>query len=207
MVYLRTAAAALLALPVLLVMLPVALLAPASAPPEIPAGVVTPTQPQDPDGLIGVQEAEFSLLGEVETGSVIDPFTGQPRTPVYVGVDGERITPDRIRRFLDRYASPMAPYARRIVAAGKRYGVDPRLIVAIAGTESSFGKFQKGHNAWGWDAPRGLTRWMSWEESIDGYTGLFATGYRNHDPRIVGPRYCPDCPSWPVVTRYFFSLI
>ena len=189
---------------------PVGLLAGLPQPPAIPAGVVADRAPvaPEPEGLVRLTDASFVPLGEdVDTGAVIDPFTGQPKIPAYLGVDGERITPDRIRRFLDRYRSPMAPYAKAIVKAGKRHGVDPRLVVAISGTESSFGRFHKGYNAWGWDAPRGLTRWGSWEESIDAYTRLFATGYRNHDPRVIGPRYAPFAPNWPASTRLFFSLI
>jgi hypothetical protein len=49
------------------------------------------------------------------------------------GVDGQIITPERIARFLAFHRSPLLPHARRIVATAKRYHVDPRWIVAIAG--------------------------------------------------------------------------
>jgi hypothetical protein len=198
-----------------LVIAPLALVAPLGAMasgvralPEIPAGVVSDAQAADTaDTVITLSDTEFRSIGDVDTGGVLDPLTGQSKVPVYVGVDGERITPERVRRFLERFGSPMAPYARAIVVAGRRWGVDPRLIVAIAGTESTFGRYQLGFNAWGWDAPHGLTRWSSWDESIDAYARAFANGYRSRDPAVIGPRYCDRCPSWPASTRLFFSLV
>lgn len=190
--------------PLLFVAFPIGL-AGAPDPPDIPDGVVQATEPQV--GAVGIPETAFDTLTGVDSGGVIDPATGQPKIPVYVGVDGERITPDRIEAFLEGYDSPMAPRARTIVLAGLLEGVDPRLTVAIAGTESSFGKHHEGYNAWGWDAPNGLTRWSSWEESIPAWTGLFADGYRSGDPDVIGPRYCPDCETWPYRTRLFFAMV
>lgn len=173
--------------PLVLVLLPLTMVRPLE-PPEIPDGAV---QSVAPVGAVGLPRTAFEVL---DGG-------------VYVGVDGEQITVGRIAAFLERYSSPMAPYATEIVGAGLRYGVDPRLIVAISGTESTFGKFAVDHNAWGWDAPNGLTRWPDWPTAIDNYTRLFADGYRSRDPDVIGPRYCPDCDRWPYTTRLFFSMI
>lgn len=123
------------------------------------------------------------------------------------GVDGQIITPDRVARFLESHRSPLLPHARCIVATAKRYQVDPRWIVAIAGTETTFGRYHKGFNAWGWDAPNGLRRWASWEDAIESYTRYFARGYRTRDPDRIGARYAPFEPTWPATTRLFFSRI
>jgi len=128
-------------------------------------------------------------------------------TPYFVGTDGEVITPERIERFLDGYDSPLRPYARRIVAAGLRHDVDPRLIVAISGTETTFGRFHRGHNAWGWEPVDGPARWPSWEEAIESYARLFARGYKSRAPELIGPRYAPFAPTWHETTRLFFSRI
>ena len=125
----------------------------------------------------------------------------------FVGRDGQLITPDRLARFLAAHDSPLLPHARRIVAAAARNHVDPRWIVAIAGTETTFGRFHKGFNAWGWDAPNGLRRWASWEEAIENYTRHFSRGYRTRDPDRIGARYAPFAPEWPATTRFFFSRI
>ena len=125
----------------------------------------------------------------------------------FQGVDGQIITPDRVARYLAAHDSPLLPHARRIVATAARYRVDPRWIVAIAGTETTFGRYHKGFNAWGWDAPNGLRRWASWEDAIESYTRHFANGYRTRDPDRIGARYAPFAPEWPATTRLFFSRI
>lgn len=132
----------------------------------------------------------------------------RPADEVYfVGEDGQVITPERLARFLEAHESPLLPHAQQIVATAARYRVDPRWIVAIAGTETTFGRYHKGYNAWGWDAPNGLRRWASWEEAIESYTRHFARGYRTRDPDRIGARYAPFAPEWPATTRLFFSRI
>jgi hypothetical protein len=117
---------------------------------------------------------------------------------VFVGADGERITAARIGRYLARMASPLARYAADIVAAGVRDGVDPRVVVAISGVESTFGLFAVGYNAWGWD--EGRARWPSWPAAIDGYTANLAVQYhslRRGRFAAASRTYCPPCGgSW-----------
>jgi len=56
-----------------------------------------------------------------------------------------------INHYLTGKGSPLAGLGNAFVSAGAQYGVDPRLLVAISGAESSFGKQLLGaHNAWGW---------------------------------------------------------
>jgi hypothetical protein len=50
------------------------------------------------------------------------------------------ITAEQINRYLSRQGSPLAGLGNVFVSAGKRYGVDPALLVAISGAESSLGK-------------------------------------------------------------------
>jgi hypothetical protein len=61
--------------------------------------------------------------------------------------------------FIDQYlsgkSSPIAGNGTVFAAEGLKYVVDPRLVVAIAGAESSFGTNwvncpQSGFNAWSW---------------------------------------------------------
>lgn len=83
----------------------------------------------------------------------------------------------QIDNYLRKKGSPLAGYGRTFVQAGQKYGVDPRVIVAISGGESSFGKYgpaQRIHNAWGWGPhiPFG-----SWEQGINAVTKGLASGY------------------------------
>lgn len=113
--------------------------------------------------------------------------------PTYVGDSGEVVSAPQLARFLARHRSPLAGYASHLVQAGATYGVDPRLVVAIAGVESSYGKRCRGHNAWGWN--NGRTRWESWPESIDNYTRLLAERYPNwRNIRRIAPIYNPNTP-------------
>ncbi|HVE90677.1 MAG TPA: hypothetical protein VNE62_00025 [Actinomycetota bacterium] len=193
----------------MLLLMPLTAVRPPKPPPPIPAGVVTPQEPVvAASGAVTIPATTFTQVADPRSiGTLPAPVAGTPSRPVYIGVDGQRITVERISRFLTPRQSPMAPFAENIVVAGLKYGVDPRLIVAISGTESTYGKFHRGHNAWGWDAPNGLTRWASWPEAIDQYTKLFASKYRERDPSQIGPRYCPDCVEWPDRTRRVFALI
>jgi len=57
-----------------------------------------------------------------------------------------------ISKYLEKYQSPMAPYADLIVETSDKYGLDWRLLVAIAQQESNLGKKapSNSYNAWGW---------------------------------------------------------
>jgi hypothetical protein len=125
----------------------------------------------------------------------------------YLGADGERITPERIRRFLDSKGSPMAPHAGTIVRAGIRFGVDPRVIVAIAGVETSYGLHAYAYNAWGW----GSSRWSGWTAAIEGYSRNLAEGYRSlRTGRFAAASrsYCPPCgDKWGIKALSIFRQI
>lgn len=101
----------------------------------------------------------------------------------------------------------MSPYAVHMVRAGIGYGVDPRVVVAISGVESSYGRHAIGHNAWGW----GRYRWSSWPHAIDDYTRQLAAGYRSlRTGRFhrASRSYCPPCGRrWGVKAAAIFRTI
>lgn len=94
-----------------------------------------------------------------------------PQPNAFVAGDGQRITSERIRSFLENQGSPMAEYSDELVGAGVRFGVDPRLVVAISGVESTFGTHNIGFNAWGWDyvSESSAKTWPDWRTAIDEY--------------------------------------
>lgn len=80
---------------------------------------------------------------------------------------------DSIDAFLAREHSPMAGEGADFVAAGKKYDVDPRLLVAIAGAETQSGKpsqITRGqYNAFNWQwnhADPHHSSFSSWNEAI-----------------------------------------
>ena len=85
--------------------------------------------------------------------------------------------PVDLTQFLRNKGSPLADHVGSIIEASNRHRVDPRLLVAIAGGETSFGKAGRGprvHNAWGIGPGRS---YGSWAEGIDAAAKLLRSGY------------------------------
>jgi len=109
------------------------------------------------------------LLGTAANYSI---FSTQPPTSA---VMGESYVPKEARplilgRFLESYHSPLAPYASYILEVSEKYNLDWRLLTAIAGNESLFGRVvpHNSYNAWGWGVhSQGTVRFGSWEEGIE----------------------------------------
>lgn len=102
------------------------------------------------------------------------------------------VSPRQLDLYLRRQASPLAGLGGVFVAAGARHGVDPRLLVAIAGAESSFGKQQSGaFNAWGWGP--GID-FASYPAAIDAIARGLRTGYLDEGRRsiqAIGAKWAP----------------
>jgi cell wall-associated NlpC family hydrolase len=98
----------------------------------------------------------------------------------------------QIDAYLKKRGSPLAGQGKTFVAAGRRYKVDPRLVVSISGIESSFGKHILGsHNAWGWGPGRSFGNWAA---AIDAVTGGLRRGYLDKGlmtPEQIVRRYAP----------------
>jgi hypothetical protein len=80
-----------------------------------------------------------------------------------------------LESYLSRYGSPLAPYAKDFVDAGDKYGVDYRVVVAIAGREQTFGVAWPGssNNFWGY----GGYHWPSVSTAIWEYTRMLSQEY------------------------------
>ena len=93
----------------------------------------------------------------------------------------------QIDTFLRRQGSPLAGLGRTFVQAGRRYGVDPRFIVAIAGSETSYGKTGNAtgiKNAFGW-GPH--IRFPSFEANINAVAkGLGGSLYKGSGLNTIG---------------------
>lgn len=103
-----------------------------------------------------------------------------------------------LRDYLASHGSPMADYAADIYKSGKRHGVDPKVIVAIAYIESTLGKangLKDGWSVWGWS---GRLDTSSTEALIDSYTRAIAREYPGlAKGDIASARsYCVPPESW-----------
>lgn len=102
-------------------------------------------------------------------GSAI--FTSPPPEGVALGEStiAREARPLILKRFLASYKSPLVPYADFILETSEKYGLDWRLLTAISGNESLFGRVTPPdcYNAWGWGIhSRGTLCFDNWEEGI-----------------------------------------
>lgn len=108
--------------------------------------------------------------------------------------------------YLAEQDSPLTGYGRAFVSAGKTFGVDPFLVVAIMGKESSWGKdCFLPYNGWGW----GDVSFNNWEDAIFGYTRMLAEEYIRKgrtDINVIAPIYCPPTSMfWAKDVSTFYS--
>jgi hypothetical protein len=107
-----------------------------------------------------------------------------------------------LTNYLIRYDSPLAPYAGEFVAAADKYNLDWRLVAAISGVESTFGKEipNNSYNAWGWGVyGNNVIRFKSWEDGINAVSEGLRERYMNQwggqDIYQIGAMYAAS-PAW-----------
>lgn len=176
----------------------------------VPVGVLAAAgRPAPPPSERAPVMARTGHLERRLTASRLRASRAAPRRLVFVARDGTRITAERVRRFLVVQGSPMARHAQAIVDAGVRSGVDPRVVIAIAGVETTFGTYTRRFNAWGWAG--GRAGYPSWPEAIRRYTAALAATYpgmRFGDFSAGARRYAPPDPTrWASrCARYFRAI-
>lgn len=128
----------------------------------------------------------FGSLPE-EAGVISSIITSKPSTPIIIG------------EYLKKYNSPLFDYTNMIIEKSTTYGIDPRLIVAIAQQESNLGKNSPPDcfNAWGWGIhKKGTKCYGNWEESIESVTKGIAMDYCSKgwcdDPCVMMKKYTPS---------------
>ena len=125
--------------------------------------------------------------------------------------------PQEIDQYLTQKNTPSKPLAslgQDFVSLGSQYGVDPRLVVAISGAESSFGAHvctQSNAWNWFWEGPCPKSPFDSWESGIQTVTHFMHKSYLlkgyNTIP-LIGAKFCAvGCEHWvPNVTQFFSDL-
>ena len=101
--------------------------------------------------------------------------------------------------FFQSYDSPLATYSAYFVKMADKYGIDWKLLPAIAGVESTFGKKIPvgSYNAYGWNG--GNARFDSWEEGIEEVCRKLKEKYYERGlktPYKIAPVYCPPSLVW-----------
>ena len=105
----------------------------------------------------------------------------------------------KLKIYLEKYNSPLLPYAEYIVKVSDEYDISYTLIPSIAFKESTLGKAipQGSHNAWGimaWDSEgnRSVRRFNSWNDSIKYEAALLSNNYRANMNNAIQEKYCPS---------------
>lgn len=113
--------------------------------------------------------------------------------------------------FLNRYNSPAKDKAEAILNIADRSNVDYKIIIAIAGTESSLWKnLNFKWNAWGWGVwagkQHGDWKWDTFEQGLESFTGEFARSkYNGMDIEAISRAGYNNSEHWRATTRYFYS--
>lgn len=114
-----------------------------------------------------------------------------------------------LQKYLAGFNSPMKEHAQDFVDAAKKYNLDWKLLPAIAGVESTFGKqIPGGYNAYGWGVyDNQAIYFTSWTDGI--YT--VAKGLRENylDKGLTTPksmnRIYAESPTWGSRVTYFME--
>ncbi|MDD2823235.1 MAG: hypothetical protein PHQ59_04120 [Candidatus Daviesbacteria bacterium] len=118
----------------------------------------------------------FSLTLTGQALAVSPTRLNETQTQLEVGDQRIKI----LEGYLNKYNSPLAPEAKNFVEAADKYNIDWKFVAAIAGNESTFGKFTPApasHNAWGWGVyGTQAIYFKTWKEGI--YT--VSEGLREH---------------------------
>lgn len=114
-----------------------------------------------------------------------------------------------ITNVLQKYDSLLVPEAKYFVYYADAHGIDWRLLVSIAGLESTFASryVQGSYNAYGWGG--GYIYFDSWENGIDSISRALRKNYYDRGANTVekiGPIYAAN-PHWAQRINVFMNEI
>ena len=114
-----------------------------------------------------------------------------------------------LENVFERNNSPLVPFASTYISIADKYGIDWRLLPAIAGLESSFGKRQmpNSHNSYGWGG--GYIYFDSYEQGIEIVIASLKKRYYDRGADTVykiAPIYA-ESPTWAPRVTIFMNQI
>ncbi|MBC7644985.1 MAG: hypothetical protein H7123_07650 [Thermoleophilia bacterium] len=136
---------------------------------------------------------QATMLASFATGtSAPVNFTMPPNVGL---VPPDQVTAEMIGAYLYSKQSPMTGSGIAFLESGQRWGLDPRLLVAISGAESSFGAQTCGsYNGWGWACPNNPVQFLSWADAIETISKGLRENYVNEGRSsvlLIQQKYCP----------------
>jgi len=118
-----------------------------------------------------------------------------------------------IKKFLEKYNSPLAPYSNIFIKNADNYDLDWKLVASISGVESTFGKHipYNSYNGWGWGIyGNNVIYFSSWEEGIETVSKGLRENYINKwkatNVYEIGRIYAAS-PRWASNVNYFMEKI
>ncbi len=147
----------------------------------------------------------------INQGGTSNPVS-TPKIETTNKVQAKELDP-RAKILSEYFASKGSPFqyqAQNFVDAADKNGLDWKLVPAISGVESTFGKATYGYNAWGWGI-YGDNRlgFASWKDGIDTVSGGLKTGYIDKgltDPYAINKVYAAS-PTWGARVTFFMNDI
>lgn len=115
-----------------------------------------------------------------------------------------------LRKFLNRFNSPLTPYSPEFIRTADYYGIDWRMVPAISGVESTFGKHipVNSYNAYGW--ANGNYSFRSWPDSIQIVSKTLKENYVDKGAvsiSKIAKIYAPPSTTWGRNVKYFVGKI
>ena len=153
----------------------------------------------------------LSISGTTELSADVDVVTSSAilnySHPINYQLDPRVI---RLGKYLDSHKSPLASHADSFVEYADKYNLDWRLVPAISGVESTFGKRIpfNSYNAYGW--ANGDYRFTSWEDSIGHVSKSLREKYYDKGIRNINQmarRYAPPSSTWGWKVKFFMEKI
>ena len=114
-----------------------------------------------------------------------------------------------LQKYLARFDSPLQYAAQDFIDAAKQYNLDWKMLPAIAGVESTFGKqIPGGYNGWGWGVyGTQAIYFSSWREAIFTIAKGLRENYINKgytEPYSINRIYATS-PTWGPKVSYFMQ--
>jgi len=157
----------------------------------------------------------FVLVSFPTTGVFAALEAGTAATLAFNQTDTSDTRVERLRAFLASYDSPLASDAETFVAEADKNNIDWKLVAAIAGVESTFGKQipAGSYNCWGWGVFTGAQDGVHFRDWADGIA-VVSEGLRKNyidrgadDIYDIGWIYAANGDSWAGHVRYFIDKL
>ncbi len=131
--------------------------------------------------------------------------------PTIIAVEARKLDKEAqiLSAYLAKFNSPLQYHAQDFIDAAKEYYLDWRLVAAISGVESTFGKqIPGGYNGWGWGVYGTQAIYFdSWKDGIYTVSKGLRENYLNKgltDPYAINRIYAAS-PHWGRNVTYFMN--